>query len=198
MAKFEDLYGDLNNFHDYYVIDPATKCWNWQPAVFRLRTGMNTHNPRRLAIQLTGRVIPVRKNLTTVCGNERCVNPDHIRLKETGAPVEEGEPLYFEDETVFQLSNTNIANRYATTVEEAAKARKRTLDLVYYVLESPLPPAKIAKKYKIAVSFVKYIINNITPEKWIEMQMERAAPISEGSTSHPRIKAYKWLGRNEK
>jgi hypothetical protein len=189
MKLGDEIYGDVQNFHKYYQIHHDTKCWIWQPTVFRMRCGDSTHNPRRLALQLEGYVIPMRQNLTTLCGNKRCVNPEHIRLKGSGLPVQMGETLYFDEMRLFQYSNTNNANRFCVTEREAKLARERTIKLIYDILASPLTPAKYAHKNKIPLSYVKDALK-VTPDEFAEIQIDKNE-YSDQPKVNPRIDNYK-------
>lgn len=191
MADMDELYGDLNNFHDKYEYNPVTKCKIWKLNTFRLRTGINTHNPRRLAIQMDGRVIPVRRNLMVTCGNETCVNPDHIRLKGTGEKVPDNAILYIEDFKQFNDSDFNLANRYAVTVAEAAAARKRTLKLIYEVIASNVKGEhRIAKKFNVPVSYIRDILE-VTPSQYENYKYDPTTEFADPNVVNPRALKYK-------
>ncbi len=71
---------------DTIVIDPETECWNWQmslntglvPQANTLVDGKITHINPRHAVWTKYRTDPEPRRITTSCGNDRCLNPDHL------------------------------------------------------------------------------------------------------------------------
>lgn len=162
MAISRDRYKTLETldaeFKERCVFDTQTKCWEWQPALFRFRHGYIIFNPRRYAYQMAGRIIPKGRNLMAACGNEKCVNPEHTKLKHNGSEPDRDTPLYY-DIIDFQFPDKYNAKKYHVTKAEAAAARKRTLQLIVDVKRSRLTPARLAAQYKCAPSFIQELLN---------------------------------------
>lgn len=57
-------------------------CWLWQGAMDkgapRAKVNGKMVYVRRLVLELSGKKIPASMRATTTCGDERCVNPDHV------------------------------------------------------------------------------------------------------------------------
>lgn len=143
-------------FMDKVQIDPHSKCWLWTPTIFRFRHGYHIFNPRRYAFQMSGRVIPKGRNLAHSCINERCVNPEHTKLKHNMADVDRDIQLLY-DLMDFDYSPKFNARKYHVTKHEANEARKRTIDLIIEVKRSTLSADRLAAKYKVAPSYIKQL-----------------------------------------
>lgn len=140
-------------FKERLTYDPTTKCWEWNQDIFRFRHGYLIFNPRRYAYQMVGKTIPKGRNLMASCGNKLCVNPDHAKLKHSGADADRDTPLYY-DILDFQFPDKHCAKKYHVTKQQANDARRRTLQLIVEVKRSRLSATRLGTQFKCAPSFI--------------------------------------------
>ena len=95
----------LEEFERRYTRDPETGCWVWEGAfkrkgeypVFRFRN--TEEGATRFIWRMANGRIPKERALIRKCGNLRCVNPAHLKVRERtryrpGRPCEEcGTPM---------------------------------------------------------------------------------------------------------
>lgn len=165
-------------FKERIRLNPQNKCWEWQPALFRFRHEYHIFNPRRYALQMMGYTIPKGRNVIPGCGNERCVNPEHARMRHNGDHINKGFPLYLDlgqhiegkttldgrklpDNTNyghdFSFSNKFLAKKYHVTAIQASKARMDTLKLIVDVKQSLFTIERLATIHKVAPSYIRQI-----------------------------------------
>jgi len=73
-------FGNENIEKDFWEkVEKENDCWVWTDKTMRfIRIGGKTSRPSRIAWEMLRGPIPKNYILTQVCGNKRCVRPDHL------------------------------------------------------------------------------------------------------------------------
>ena len=72
-----------NNLHKAIEIDESSGCWNWEKCLSQgygvFRWNGRSWLAHRAIYMMAGNKIPDGMDLDHLCGNRRCVNPEHLR-----------------------------------------------------------------------------------------------------------------------
>lgn len=151
---------DKDTFTKHFTVNITNKCWEWNSPIFRWRIDHVIQSPRRFAAMAAGYVIPAGRNLIAGCGNERCVNPEHTRLKHDGSKLSREAPRYFLDFGHFHFPPGWLARQYCVDKQEVKRMRARTLELIYNIRRvRGIPVKRLANQYNVSDAYVKTILN---------------------------------------
>lgn len=116
----------VDRLRDRCRIEPATGCWVWkqstgggkQPVVEIAELGNRTRNARRLMYLLAVGQLTEHRLVTTTCGDERCINPAHLK----------------------SISRSELNRKIARTRVRSGPARKKQAQTWHPVA---IPPSRI-------------------------------------------------------
>jgi len=142
-------------------------CWEWKsffthgrPVLhFQSTTGKHTCAPTRMLVAiLWGKHVAPNHKCVPVCGNSKCVNPDHIRV----IPLRE----HLRRASKVAHSEGNEILRAAKIAEvRRAKHAKLTWDQVNAIRESDQPYRTLSAEYGVSMALIGRIKRN---EAWVQ------------------------------
>lgn len=127
-------------------------CWLWQGAMDkgtpRAKVNRKMVYVRRLVLELSGKEIKTNLRATTTCGDERCVNPDHVVAKT---------PSSINARTAMSTGFARKASRRAKISASRRKSSKVTPEMVAEIRGSEGPGSAIAERLGLSKSTVNSI-----------------------------------------
>lgn len=209
MANLRNIFKSLEDidreFESHIQRDPVSKCWHWKPKVFRFRHASIIFNPRHYALQMVGYTLEKGRNYTCACLDQRCVNPDHARLKHDGSRPDRDIPLYLDlgienpkygkyYGNDFQFSDAHISKKYHISKKEAAQARDRTFKVLQEIKGMQTTMERISNTYKCAPSYVRKI-KQMTYDEFRELDEASEAVANLHDESEMNSEALKFVRR---
>lgn len=183
MGNTKNIYKTLKDvdreFMDNVDKEAPNNCWEWKNKVFRFRHNDILFNPRHYALQMVGITLEKGRNYIPGCGNPKCVNPDHTRLR-NGTYPPRGIPLYFDlgmhsekwgntTGNDFQFSDYYLSKKYHMEVEEIRAAREATFKLIANVKSSSLSLERLANQHQTSESYIKRI-RDLTVDEFLDLE----------------------------
>lgn len=146
--------GQVERFHNSYIVDPDTDCWEWQLNLHQggygrcYFNGIN-YRAHRLSYLLHKGELPDSLNVCHKCDNPKCVNPEHLYL---GSQSE-------------NMNDKKIRNRSkginSGTFNGRSKLSDKEINEIRDLLSCKLFSQKfIAKKYNVDQSHISRISTN--------------------------------------
>lgn len=183
MANIKNIYKTLKDVDDEFMANvdkhAPNNCWEWKNKIFRFRHYDILFNPRHYALQMVGITIERGRNFIPGCGNPKCVNPDHTRMRDGTYPPR-GIPLYLDLGMYsekhgnitghdFQFSDFYLGKKYHKEIEEIKAAREETFKLIENVKKSGHSLERLANMYKTSESFIKKI-RDLTKDDFLAIE----------------------------